>query len=423
MQHDGQITAARNKTSSSYEYEDGFKFIKPIINQYDIRIANLEVTLAGEPYKGYPQFSAPDELAETLVSSGFNVILTANNHSCDRGTSGVVRTLDVLDELGVKHTGTFRSKEEREKNYPLVIEENGLRVALLNYTYGTNGLFVKEPVLVNYIDSAVIKKDVEKAKAMKVDYIICNMHWGTEYKLLPNNYQKRFESYCYDLGVDMVIGGHPHVLQPVEQKMVRGEEKLTVWSLGNFVSNMQVRYTRGGAMVGAEIEKTEGKTKLKSSEHWLVYVLARQEGAVKQYYILPEFDYNKYRPDFMTTTDLSRMNEFMTDSRNLYREHNSGCPERKVEPGSNTEKLFIHFLTGYYSVWLPEIGDGILLDEKMKPFVHEHLDHSGKSFILSGVFRTLEQAEGNLQFIKDCQLVPQPKIVSVKPEEVKPVQK
>lgn len=419
MQHDGQIAAARNDKLNSYEYEDGFKFIKPIINQYDIRVANLEVTLAGEPYKGYPQFSAPDELAETLVSSGFNVILTANNHSCDRGDKGVARTLDVLDKLGVKHTGTFRSKEERDSVYPLMIDQDGYKVAMLNYTYGTNGLEVNKPLIINYIDSAVIKEDVARAKALNADYIICTMHWGKEYKLLPNNYQKTYEELCYRLGVDMVIGGHPHVLQPIEQKTIDNEEKLTVWSLGNFVSNMQIRYTRGGVMVGASIEKKGDKVVLKDSDHWLVYVLTKQEGAVKQYYILPEFDYNKYRPGFMNETDLSRMNQFMSDSRELYGEHNKGCPERTVESEYDLAGLYEQYLTGYYSVWMPGAEDNLLLDKNLKNFVHEKIDETGNSYLLSGVYRSPEDAQGNLCFIRDCKLGESPKVVLVKPEGIK----
>lgn len=255
MQHDGQIKGAYNKTTASYEYEDAFKFVKPILHEYDLRIANLEVTLAGKPFKGYPQFSAPDELPESLINAGFNIILTANNHSCDRGDKGVLRTLDKLDELGVAHTGTFRNKEERDKIYPLMVEQNGMKVAMLNYTYGTNGIFVSDPLIINYIDSTVIKADVDKAKERGAEYIICNMHWGTEYKLLPNSYQKKYEELCYRIGVDMVIGGHPHVVQPIVKKEIKGEDKLTVWSLGNFVSNMQVRHTRGGVMVGATIKK------------------------------------------------------------------------------------------------------------------------------------------------------------------------
>lgn len=418
MQHDGQINAARNASNGNYEYEDGFRYVKPILEKYDVRIANLEVTLAGEPYQGYPQFSAPDELAETLVSSGFNVILTANNHSCDRGSKGVSRTLDVLDELGVKHTGTFRSKAERDSIYPLMLEENGYRVAILNYTYGTNGLSVAAPLIINYIDSSVIKEDVARAKELKADYIICTMHWGTEYKLLPNNYQKRFESFCYELGVDMVIGGHPHVLQPIEEKLVDGEKKLTVWSLGNFVSNMQVRYTRGGAMVGATIMRKGDQVVLDGSEHWLVYVLKKQEGAVKQYYILPEFDYNTYRPGFIDATEQARMKEFMNDSRQLFGEHNSGCPERLVTQEIDLAMTYERILTRYYSVWVDGVKDDILLQDGIGSHLHEHVDHKGNAYILCGISETKEEAEGNLRFISDCGIAVDPKIVLVEPDKL-----
>lgn len=417
MQHDGQIEAALNKTNSSYEYEDGFKFVKPLINEYDIKVANLEVTLAGKPYKGYPQFSAPDELAETLFSTGFNVILTSNNHSCDRGEKGVIRTLDKLDELGVLHTGTFRSKEERDANYPLIIEQNNMKVAMLNYTYGTNGLEVDPPLIINYIDSNVIRADVERAKELGAEYIVCNMHWGLEYKFLPNSYQKTYEEFCYKVGVDMVIGGHPHVVQPIVKKEINGEESLTVWSLGNFVSNMQTRPTRGGVMVGAEIEKTEGKINLKDVRYDLVYVLKKSEGAVTQYYILPEFDYNSYRPGFIDKTNMERMNIFFSDSRKLYSEHNKNATEHIVSPESKTGKLYKQFLTQYYSVLVAKNKDELLRDKNLGKYVHEHVDKSGNGWILSGVCETAEQAKANLQFIKDCGFA-EAKIVLAKPGNV-----
>ena len=413
MQHDGQINAAYNKKTGTHEYEDGFKYVKPILHQYDIRVANLEVTLAGKPYKGYPQFSAPDELPETLINAGFNLILTSNNHSCDRGSAGVIRTLDVLDKLGVKHTGTFRSQEERDKNYPLIIEENNMKIAVLNYTYGTNGLSVNKPLIVNYIDSAVICNDVEKAKELKADYIICNMHWGTEYKPLPNNYQKRYETFCYDIGVDMVIGGHPHVVQPIEKKNVNGKDKLTVWSLGNFVSNMQIRYTRGGVMVGATVTKENNKVSLEEVEHCLVYVHPKQEGALKQYYILPEFNYNKYRSDFLGPADLAKMNEFFHDSRELYKAHNIANTELLISENSETGLLYQQFLTGYYSVLIEGGNDDLLMDVNLKSFLHETADLNGSCSLLSGVSETIEQAQANLQFIKDCKLTADPKAVYV----------
>jgi len=422
MQHDGQIQAAYNKTTNTYSYDDGFKFIKPIINEYDIKLANLEVTLAGKPYKGYPQFSAPDELAETLVNVGFNLIVTSNNHSCDRGSKGVIRTLDKLDELGVAHTGTFRSQEERDLNYPLIINQKGMKVAVLNYTYGTNGLKVAKPLIINYIDSAVIRKDVEKAKSMNVDYIMCVMHWGKEYTHLPNNYQKKWEQFCYNVGVDMVVGGHPHTVQPIVKKEVEGEEKLTIWSLGNFVSNMKIRYTRGGVMVGATIKKEEGKVKLGDVEQCLVYVHKKQEGLIKHYYILPDYDYNAFRPDFLNATDLAKMNEFFTDSRKLFKENNVGVTEILASDESCTNKLYQKFLTSYYSVWLPTVPDTLLHDESMQNHLYRTVNRVGKTYILSGFFYSANQAYGNLRFIQDCNVTDTPRIVLIKPEGIEIVE-
>ena len=418
MQHDGQISAAYNKNTQSYDYEDGFKFIKPVINEYDIKVVNLEVTLAGRPYKGYPQFSAPDELAQAVVSNGFNVILTSNNHSCDRGSKGVIRTLDVLDGLGVKHTGTFRNKEERDKHYPLIIEKNGMKVAMLNYTYGTNGLKVNAPLIINYIDSAIIRKDVEKAKSMNVDYIICNMHWGKEYLHLPDSYQKKWEAFCYKVGADMVIGGHPHTVQPIVRKNINNEEHLTVWSMGNFVSNMSVRYTRGGVMIGVSIKKENNKVTLGKTEQCLVYVHKKQEGVIKKYYILPEFNYNKYRPEFISAGIQLKMDGFFADSKKLFSEHNIGIDTKTIDESSTIGELYKHYLTYYLAVLIPDGKDELLLDKKISPFIHETVDQAGKNYILSGVCTKLEQARGNLQFINDCKLSSEAYIVRVTPTSV-----
>ncbi|NRA13165.1 MAG: CapA family protein [Crocinitomicaceae bacterium] len=417
MGHDGQINAAFNKTTNSYEYEDAFKFVKPILNEYDLRIANLEVTLAGKPYKGYPQFSSPDDLPETLINTGFNIILTSNNHSCDRGSKGVARTLDKLDELGVAHTGTFRNQAERDRTYPLMVKKNGMKIAMLNYTYGTNGLSVAKPLIVNYIDSNVIKADVLKAKERGAEYIICNMHWGSEYKLLPNNYQKTYEKLCYRIGVDMVIGGHPHVVQPIVKKEINGEDKLTVWSLGNFVSNMQIRHTRGGVMVGATIKKKDNKITLEEVKHHIVYVLAKQEGATKPYYILPDFDYNKFRLGFLGEVDIKRMKLYFSDARKLYAEENAGNEESIVSEESPIGQLYIKFLTQYYSVLLPKTNDDILMDPNLGAYLHETLRSDGSNAILSGVCSTKEQAAANLSFIKDCGMA-EAKIVLVKPGKI-----
>jgi poly-gamma-glutamate synthesis protein (capsule biosynthesis protein) len=395
MQHGGQIQGAYNAKKDAYDYRDCFQFVKPVIYEADIAVANLEVTHAGKPYKGYPQFSAPPELSEALVDAGFDVILTANNHSCDGGGKGVTKTLDELDKLGVKHTGTFRNKAERDKNYPLMVEKNGLKVAVLNYTYGTNGLKVAAPLIINYIDSAVMQADFKKAKTLGADIIVCTMHWGTEYQSLPNDYQQKWEAFCYRHGADMVIGGHPHVLQPVEKKTVGGKEKLTAWSLGNFVSNQRDRYKDGGMMLTATVSKDSSGAHFDDVSHYFTWVFPRQEAVVKPYYILPEFDYNAYRSGFLDSAAKQQMQLFFSDSRALFAKHAKGTTERTIVTDSRPGITYRFLLGGYYTVRLniPEVGtDWKKLTPETKKLVFKILGADGSYYFASGMFRTQQEA-------------------------------
>src|SRR5690606_33958239 len=158
MGHDSQIASAFDPDTKTYDYTSCFARMRPYIQSADIAFGNLEVTLAGPPYKGYPQFSSPDELAVTLKNVGMDVLVTANNHSLDRGKKGLERTIMMLDSLGILHTGTFRDTVERMNDYPLFVEKNGFNLALLNYTYGTNGIRVTKPNVINMIDTAVIRQ-------------------------------------------------------------------------------------------------------------------------------------------------------------------------------------------------------------------------------------------------------------------------
>jgi poly-gamma-glutamate synthesis protein (capsule biosynthesis protein) len=402
MQHGPQIEGAYNKTTGVYEYDNSLRYIKPVLESFDVAIANLEVTHAGKPYAGYPRFSAPDELSYALKNAGFDLLLTSNNHSCDGGGKGVIRTLDVLDKAGVPHTGTFRNKKERDATYPFIMEKNGIKIAVLNYTYGTNGLTVPEPIIINYIDSAVIKKDIAKAKT-QADYIICTMHWGSEYKSLPNSYQKNYENYCYELGADMVIGGHPHVIQPMEKKMVNGKQKLTAWSLGNFVSNQRDRYKNGGLLATAIIEQNANgdgkiqKVKLKEASYILAYVHKREEGVFKPYYILPEFDYNSLQANFIKNEDSALMRQFFEDSRALLQKHSPNIKESTLQT-LGLENDYENEFRGYFS---------ILVQEKntLKPTVNPDLKHSllsptGKEVWLSCDCKTIEEARLNIENLR-----------------------
>ena len=176
MGHGPQIKAAWDDSLKSYNYDEVFQPVEQLISSVDFAIANLEVTLAGPPYKGYPQFSSPDDLAVACKKSGIDVLVTANNHSCDRGSEGIIRTVKVLDSLGIQHTGTFKNSQERDSLNLLILEKKGIKVGLLNYTYGTNGIKFNSPTYVNLLDSTLIKKDIDNALKQNIDKLIVFVH-------------------------------------------------------------------------------------------------------------------------------------------------------------------------------------------------------------------------------------------------------
>ena len=262
MQHKAQLDAAL-QPDGTYNYTGCFTQVTPEIEAADIAVCNFETTLGGAPYTGYPQFCSPDAYAAAIRDAGFDIFLTANNHCLDRRSKGLIRTLDVLDSLGIQHLGTYRNQAERDSLYPFIVQLNNIRIALLNYTYDTNGIPVAPPCIVNYIDTTVIKKDLEKARAQKADCIIACMHWGTEYRLEPDKSQTELEDWLYGHGVSHIIGGHPHVVQPVRtlpDYRGRPMRHLTVWSLGNYISNMSAPHTYTGLAVTVYLVKNSWQT-------------------------------------------------------------------------------------------------------------------------------------------------------------------
>lgn len=244
MQHIAQIESAL-QTDGTYSYKECFTYVKEQVSEANLAICNLEVTLGGEPYRGYPQFSAPDEFASALKDAGFDILLTANNHCLDRRNKGLIRTLDVLDSLGIAHVGTYRDSAERDSLYPYLTTINNITFAILNYTYGTNGIPANPPCIVNLIDTAQILIDINKARAKKADVIIACMHWGDEYVLKQNKTQEQLTDWLIENGVDHIIGNHPHVIQPTELRKDKynGGHHFIAYSLGNYISNMSARNT------------------------------------------------------------------------------------------------------------------------------------------------------------------------------------
>src|SRR5690606_1314919 len=238
----------------------------------------------------------------------------------------------------IPHTGTFVDSAARAKDYPLMLYKNGFSIALLNYTYGTNGIPVRKPNIVNMLDTALIRKDLIKAKAAKPDFIIVFTHWGAEYQSLPSKAQKDVADVCFKHGAQLVIGAHPHVIQPMEWR--KDKNQFIVYSLGNYVSGQRKRYTDGGALAYLEMEKIIYKedsthTTIDSAAYYLQWV-HRTADSKKDYYILPVSDGAEKNLAFASdAVGKEAYKLFVDDSRKLYAKHNKHVQEIKVPPVTN----------------------------------------------------------------------------------------
>lgn len=292
MGHGDQIKSAFDPKTEQYNYEPCFRYIRPVLEESHLAFGNLELTLNNRgKYSGYPRFRSPDTLAHFIKNAGFDYIVTANNHSNDDDLEGVVHTLDVLDGLNMPHTGTFRDTAEKLKHYPHLFEHKVgntvFRFAILNYTYGTNGIPTEAPAIVNLIDTALILKDIEKAKTLNPDMVIALMHWGSEYQLNERTEQQRITQLLWRNGVDLVIGAHPHVIQPIKTDTLpgalQGGERpvLVAYSLGNFISNQFQKNTDIGLIVEVELEKNNrtGKTRIADHNYILAWRYIHKKGS------------------------------------------------------------------------------------------------------------------------------------------------
>jgi len=335
MQHKPQITAAAIKPNESYDYESCFKYVRPIIEKADLAIGNLEVTLPGKPpYQGYPQFRSHDDLAKGLRLTGFDVMVTSNNHSNDAGKTGVINTIQTLKNYGFYQTGTFKSEEERALFYPLIIYKNNFKLGFLNYTYDTNGLKTKPPTVVNYIDTVQMKKDLDLANLINPDFTIVIMHWGKEYKLVESKKQRQLAKWLFRHGADLVIGAHPHVVQPIVEIPQEGQPQnpsrlaeeiapitnLVVYSMGNFISNQTKPNTDGGIIMEIDLTKHP-----KTNQTWLArhqyipvwrYVKKDRRGK-RQYFAIPvaAFENGKTNLLKMGSADKAAMKAFAQKTR------------------------------------------------------------------------------------------------------------
>ena len=294
MCHNTQYWDAYNKNTNEYDFSYVYEDIKNYTESSDITIGSLETTFAGEDkgYSNYPTFNTPDSLATALKDIGVDVISLAGNHALDYGYYGICRTIDVLDHAGISHLGTYKTAEEQKKL--LIKNVKGLNIAFINYTYGTNGIPVPsgKEYCINLIDKTLIQEQIKQAKEQNVDMIVACMHWGTEYKTTANSEQKELADFLFENGVDIIIGNHPHVLEPMEKRTITledGTEKdvFVVYALGNFTADQRDEITRDSAILNLTITKnSNGKLSIDSVDYVPIYMYKNSNVTTHKFKIL-----------------------------------------------------------------------------------------------------------------------------------------
>ncbi len=263
MMHGMQIKSGYNSPTKTYSYQSFFTEVKDILSTGDWVIGNLETTLAGPEsgYTGYPLFNAPATLADAIKWAGFNILTTANNHSLDRREKGVLKTLENLRDRDIYPVGTAASLAESQQI--LMVEKNEILMAFLAYTYGTNGIPIPQgkDYLVNLIDEEKIIQDINRAKQKGADIVTVALHFGAEYQRLPNAQQKQLVESLVNGGADIILGSHPHVVQPYKIFKIPTEngetrQAVVIYSMGNFISNQTKKYTDLGVIFKVNIRKS-----------------------------------------------------------------------------------------------------------------------------------------------------------------------
>lgn len=322
MFHSPQIKGAYNPETKEYDFNYSFEYVKKYIESVDLAIGNFETVTAGEGYKyqGYPTFNTPKSAITALKNAGFDVLSTANNHSLDKGKAGLINTIDNIKEHGLINVGTYKEPTEDI----LIQDINGIKAAILSYTYGCNGLEVlltpeELSYMVNIIDEERIKSDIEKADLAQVDTTIVVIHWGNEYQREPSSYQVELANKMIEWGADIILGSHPHVIQRSELREYNGENKFIIYSMGNFISNQRRetlsignrKYTEDGIIVKLTLEKdfSLGKTVIKDVDYIPTWVYRYSESGVQKHVILPTSEYIEEENDKFSKEVLSRLKE------------------------------------------------------------------------------------------------------------------
>lgn len=300
IMHDNVIKSGK-KDDNTYDYTEIFSEIKPYVQKADFSVINYEgVTLDSDKnYAGYPLFNAPPAIISAIADTGFDMVNNGNNHSLDKGLKGLLETRNIIKEKNMQVIGTYNDKGESRYK---IRDLNGIKVGFLSYTYGCNmneNRLTEEEreTHISLIDNKKIETEIQTLSP-KVDLVVVLMHWGVEYRKEPTNEQKKLADDIFSWGADVILGSHPHVVEPSDTREVDGEVKYLVYGMGNFLSNQiggdnpnerNNDYTEDSMMILIEIEKNNitGKTSLISVQHIPTWVYRYTEQDIYKYTIYP----------------------------------------------------------------------------------------------------------------------------------------
>lgn len=247
------------QTADGYDFNPMFEKVAPFLSQSDITVANSESIIGGSEIgvSTYPSFNSPYEVGDAMKNAGIDIVSMANNHTLDRGVKAIENAVTYWHSIGIKHTGSHLSAAQEAE--VTTITKNGITFSFLSFTYGTNGVLTPagKDYLVKRIDKEAIQRDLAKARAQS-DVVVLSLHFGVEYENMPNAEQIDLAHFSADNGADIIIGHHPHVLQPAEWiETSDGRKAFAVYSLGNFLSGQDVLERKIGGILHLEVEKTE----------------------------------------------------------------------------------------------------------------------------------------------------------------------
>lgn len=314
MMHNTQTEAGYDRKTGVYSFDSFFTNVAPMLTQGDWVTGNLETPLAkGLKYTGYPMFNAPPELAHSLKKAGFTVLTNANNHAMDRGEKGILLTREALREEGILTTGTAGNQAEREEI--LLATKNEITLAFLAYTYGTNGIPLPKgkDYLVSLIDKDRMKEEIKKARALGADAVVMSIHFGQEYQRLPNEEQRALVRELIVAGADIILGSHPHVVQPVQEIIAQDEtgrqrKGVVIYSLGNFIAAQNGRFTNLGLLFSVGIRKhfPSGEVEITKVETTPTFIQHYRKSGKRAYRVLPLPLTNQRKDPYLTAAILKQ---------------------------------------------------------------------------------------------------------------------